>query len=309
MTEEDPTEARLRAALASRAAHVDAVTQDPGPDLVVAGRTAGRTRPRWLAPMAVAASIVVVGALVAVALRRGDERGVDVGAGSSTTEVTEEATTTTEPEPATTTPSVVPTNPTIAATTTTRRPTTTTTTVPPDGSIAGWPAKGSTRYPTAKAAATAFVTNVLGFAKPTLKRQSSESVPVGGTATVTFTPRSTAGATTTVLAIRNGGSSWLIRGATSGQGTIDRSTFGAGRIDVAGKASAFEATVAVRALKLDGTTLGSDIAMGGSAEQLPYEGGVSYTGGPAAFVLVGEGDASGQGDLVWACVVLDPALA
>jgi hypothetical protein len=106
--------------------------------------------------------------------------------------------------------------------------------------------------------------------------------------------------------VRNGGRSWVVRGASSNQGSIAKAAFAPGRIDVEGKASAFEATVAVRALTLGGKTLGSDIAMGGSSGQMPYKGGVSYTGGPAAFVLVGEGDASGQGDLVWACVQLDP---
>jgi hypothetical protein len=310
MTDEQPdatTEARLRAALASRAAHVDAVTTDPGP-LPLQARAAPvsllRRHPTALAGLVAAAAAVLV--LGVVVVRRSDRTEGVVATGGTTTTVAPVAPTTSA---ATTVPA--PTTTGVQATVGVTKPVARSTTTAPtvDASINGWPGRGSTRYPTARAAGQAFVKSVLGFAQPTFKRSTSETVPVGSTAAVTFTARPTAGAETTVTAIRTGPKSWLVRGATSNQGTIASSTFGKGRIDVSGTGTAFEATLTIRALSLSGGKLGEDIAMGGAnGEPGPYRGGVSYTGGPAAFVLVGEGDASGAGDLVWACVVLDPAL-
>lgn len=309
----DPMEQRLSDALASRAARVDEQLRERPPAPVPSPR---RSWP--LVGLAAAAAVLLVSVL-AVALTRGDDPQAVVAGGPGTSST--QPSSTTSAAPTTSAGPIAPTcpgavgaagcpAPTTESTSTTRPRATTTTQAAAsvDRTIVGWPGKGSTTYPTARAAATAFATTVLGFEKPTFRSQSSESVPVGGTATVKISPRPQAGASTTVTAMRNGPRSWVVRGTTSDQGTIARSTFGAGRIDVAGEAVAFEATVTLRALTLDGRTIGSSTTMAGGTERQPYTGSVGYRGGSAAFVLAGESDASAGGDLVWACVVLDPAL-
>ena len=300
----EQTAQRLRGALVSRARAVDARVLGSDPGVVVPiERRARRNRALWLAPAGAVAAIVMLVAVAMLVTDGGSNPQVTTGAGS-TIDTMGTSSTSTPPE------STISAAPTTLAQVPplTKPPKSTTSTMPVDRTIVGWPGQGSTRYPTARSAATAFADTVLGFAQSSFVRQTSEDVPVGGTAQVTIKSRPTAGATTTITAARNGSRSWVVRGATSSQGTITRSTFGPDRIDVAGTASAFEATVTIRALSLGATKLGEDITMAGSTGKLPYEGSVSYRGGPAAFVLTGESDASGEGDLVWACVVLDPAL-
>ena len=96
---------------------------------------------------------------------------------------------------------------------------------------------------------------------------------------------------------------WVVTGATSDQGTIDDvQVNGNGTITITGSATAFEATVTVAVLDLEGNYLSETFTMAGSnGEQGPYTAtiGEFFTGEPA-FVLIAAGDESGEGRLLWA---------
>lgn len=190
-------------------------------------------------------------------------------------------------------------------TTTTAAPTTTTTAPPVDDGVQGWPGSAQRRFDSAEAAAQAFVDEVLGFAQPTIK---------GTTATtVTFSSRPTATSTTTIAVHDTGARGWVVTGATSSQGRIDTPAAGAAAtlpLAVSGQSTAFEAQVQLLLLTLDGTVVAESFAMGGSNGEIgPFSGtldpgpGADLAAGPY-LVVVGEGDASGEGDLAWAAVTL-----
>src|SRR5690606_21899404 len=85
---------------------------------------------------------------------------------------------------------------------------------------------------------------------------------------------------------------WVVTGAASSQGSIDDvHVGGSGSITVTGSATAFEATVTVALLDLEGNVLAETTAMAGSNGEIgPYTAtlGETFVGTPF-FVLVGEG--------------------
>ncbi|MDQ3294716.1 MAG: Gmad2 immunoglobulin-like domain-containing protein, partial [Actinomycetota bacterium] len=193
-------------------------------------------------------------------------------------------------------------------TTTAARPTTTdttATTAPADDGTVGWPGTSVGGFDSPMEAAMAFATDVLGFAEPTVTAEGAGEVEVRS--------RPTAGATTTIAVHDTGARGWVVTGARSPQGRIDTPTAGDAvdlPVTVEGEATAFEATLAVRLLALDGTTIAATTTMAGAngevgpfATTIDVGPGADPAGGPT-FVLIGEGDASGEGDLNWAAVVL-----
>ena len=91
-------------------------------------------------------------------------------------------------------------------------------------------------------------------------------------------------------------------GTWSNQGTIDEATL-EDPFTLRGSATAFEATVAVLVLDQEGNVLAETFTNAGSnGEQGPYtaEIDVDPNAGTPFWVMIGEGDASGEGRLLWA---------
>jgi hypothetical protein len=151
-----------------------------------------------------------------------------------------------------------------------------------------------------QAAAFNFVTDVLGFADPTL----AGSGGTGRDQTVTFRPNARAGITTDV-AVHDTGAirGWVVTGVSSTQGTIDSFSIDGSRLTLSGSATAFEATVSVLVLDQEGNVLAESFTMAGAnGEQGPYEAmiEVDLAAGTPFWVMIGEGDASGEGGFLWA---------
>ena len=280
--EEAAVEARLRQALEHRAASVQPA--EGGLTAIEAGVAAERRRrQRRTAVLGLAAGVLVFAAVAAFLNLAGDDDDSVVTDDPTTT--TTEATTST-----TTTTTTVPT-------------TTTTTTVPiDDDGVQGWPGATSRVFDSPEAAALAFTTDVLGFAEPTLAEGTTE----GDDAQYVVHPRPTAGISTRILLHHTGDlRGWVVTGATSDQGTIDNLRADGGAVTIDGSATAFEATVAVALLDLEGNFLAEDFTMAGSnGEQGPYATSIGPApSGTPHWVLIGEGDASGEGRLSWATLV------
>ena len=141
---------------------------------------------------------------------------------------------------------------------------------------------------------------------PTLAEGTTE----GDDAQYVVHPRPTAGISTRVLLHHTGDlRGWVVTGATSDQGTIENLRGDGGAVSIYGSATAFEATVAVALLDLEGNFLTEDFTMAGSnGEQGPYATSIGPApSGTPFWVLIGEGDASGEGRLSWATLVpIDP---
>jgi hypothetical protein len=283
--EEAAVEARLRRALEHRAASVQPA--EGGLTAIEAGVAAERRRrQRRTAVLGLAAGVLVFAAVAAFLNLAGDDDD-SVVTDDPTTTTTEDTTTTT-----TTSTTTVPT-------------TTTTTTVPiDDDGVQGWPGATSRVFDSPEAAALAFAGDVLGFAEPTLAEGTTEGDD--GQYVVHPNPRA---AISTRIDVHHTGDlrGWVVTGASSDQGTIDDvQVNGNGTITITGSATAFEATVTVAVLDLEGNILEETFTMAGSnGEQGPYEAtiGPAPTGTPH-WILIGEGDASGEGRLLWATLAL-----
>lgn len=196
--------------------------------------------------------------------------------------------------------------------TTTTAPTTTSTsstTLPPpveDDGTPGWPGFTSRVFDDPQAAALAFVTDVLGFAEPTLAGSGMIASSEGGTERFfTYTSRPTAGIATDVTVHDTGvARGWVVIGVTSEQGTIDDVRFDGSTASLSGVASAFEATVTIQLLDQEGNVLAESFTMAGSNGDLgPYEDTIDLGPQPIGtpfWVMVSEADASGDGDTIWA---------
>jgi hypothetical protein len=272
-------EQRLTAALEQRASEVQ-----PGPgDLaaVEAAVAAQRARnKRRTALLAAAAVVLVVAGVVAFLNLAGDD-GEDV--------VTDDPTTTTEA--------------TTSTTTTTVPETTTTTTIPEDDDgVLGWPGAVARVFDNPESAALAFATDVLGFADATLAEGTTEGVD----AEYVVHPNPNAAISTRIRLHHTGEiRGWVVTSTASAQGTIDGVSIDGGAVTISGSATAFEATVTVALLDLEGNVLAETFTMAGSNGELgPYTASIGPpTGGTASWVMIGEGDASGQGRLSWATLV------
>ena len=275
---EHEIEARLRRALAARASSVEPGAGDVGP-LEARATAARRARQRWTVVLSAAAVVLAVAAVAgAVALRDDDPD----------TEVATEGPTTTAEEPATTS--------------TTTSTTSTSTTAPPlsDDGVQGWPGATSRMFDDPDAAALAFVTDILGFADPAL----ADSTVEGDDAEVVYHPNPRASVNTT-LSVHNTGElrGWVVTGLTSNQGSIDDVTFDGTTVTLSGSASAFEAHVTILVLDAEGNVLAESFTMAsGSAEQGPYEASIEVepAAGTPFWVMIAEGDASGEGEFLWA---------
>jgi hypothetical protein len=186
--------------------------------------------------------------------------------------------------------------------------TTTTTTGPTDDGVQGWPGATSRVFDDPSSAATAFVTDVLDFAQPDQRATAGSGTDVE----ITFAPRSTAGIETAITVHDTGTArGWVVTGTQSSEGNIDRAFLDGDVLVVRGVATAFEAQIAVVLLDLEGNVLAQTGALAGAnGEQGPFEARFD-AGAPvadAAFVLIGEGDASGEGRYTWATVEDLPAL-
>jgi hypothetical protein len=284
--EEAAVEARLRRALEQRAASVQPA--DGGLTAIEAGVAAERRRrQRRTAVLGLAAGVLVFAAVAAFLNLAGDDDDSVV--------TDDPTTTTTEGTPSTTTTS----------TTTVPTTTTTTTTVPiDDDGVQGWPGATSRVFDSPEAAALAFAGDVLGFAEPTLAEGTTEGDD--GQYVVHPNPRA---AISTRIDVHHTGDlrGWVVTGTTSDQGTIDDvQVNGNGTITITGSATAFEATVTVAVLDLEGNYLSETFTMSGSnGEQGPYTAtiGEFFTGQPA-FVLIAASDESGEGRLLWATLAL-----
>ena len=281
---DDEIEQRLTAALEQRASTVQPSAGDLA--AIEAGVAAERARnKRRTAWFAAAAAVVVVAAVAAFLSLNGDD-GQDV--------VTDDPTTTT-------------TEATTSTTTTTVPETTTTTTIPEDDDgVLGWPGAVARVFDNPESAALAFATDVLGFAEPTLAEGTTE----GDEAEYVVHPRPT-GSLSTRIHLHHTGAvrGWVVTGAASDQGTIDDIQVGPdGSFTITGSATAFEATLSVALIDLEGNYLEETTTMAGSnGEQGPYTATIGPArSGIAAFILIGEGDASGEGRLVWATIASVP---
>jgi hypothetical protein len=271
-------EQRLTDALEQRAS-----TVQPGPgDLaaIEAGVAAERRRrQRRTAVLGAAAAVAVVAGVVAFLSLADDDESV----------VTDDPSTTTTTEATTSTTTTVP-------------ATTTTTTIPEDDDgVLGWPGTTSRVFDSPEAAALAFADDVLGFAESALAEGTTE----GDEAEYVVHPRPTAAVSTRIHLHHTGElRGWVVTGTTSNQGTIDVVSVDGGAVTVSGSATAFEATVAVLLLDLEGNVLAQTFTMAGSnGEMGPY----TATVGPppsatAAYVVIAAGDESGEGGLLWAAV-------
>jgi hypothetical protein len=180
--------------------------------------------------------------------------------------------------------------------------TTTSTTAPPidDDGVPGWPGFTSRMFSDPQSAALNFVTDVLGFAEPTLAGRAG----TGPDQTFTFRPNARAGISTDVTVHDTGTvRGWVVTGVSSPEGTIESASISGGRVTLSGSATAFEATVSVLVLDQEGNVLAETFTMAGAnGEQGPYEAtiGVGPEAGTPFWVMIAEGDASGEGDFVWA---------
>ena len=186
--------------------------------------------------------------------------------------------------------------------------TTTTTAGPTDDGVPGWPGATSRQFDTAESAATAFVTDMLGFARPEQRATAGSGTDVE----IAFASRPTAGIETTVAVHDTGPNrGWVVTGTQSSQGNVDRAFLDGEVLVVRGVATAFEAQITLVLLDLEGNVLAETGALAGAnGEMGPFEARFD-AGAPvadAAFLLIGEGDASGEGRYSWATVEDLPAL-
>jgi hypothetical protein len=270
-----PVEDRLRRALTSRA---DAVEPRAGDVAVLEARAeaARATHRRRLTLLSLAAALAVIAAVAGLLVAVSDDDPEELA--------TESPTTTTAPTTSSTTTS-----------------TSTSTTVLQDDGVPGWPGATARVFDNPGAAALNFVTDVLGFAEP--HQSSSEGNDVTD-ASFTFNPRPTA-SIATVVDVHNTGPirGWVVTGARSEQGTIDEFSFDGTTVTLSGSATAFEATVAVLVLDQEGNVLAESFTMAGAnGEMGPYQTTIDVDPGAGTpfWVMIGEGDASGEGDMVWA---------
>jgi hypothetical protein len=185
--------------------------------------------------------------------------------------------------------------------------TTTTTTGPTDDGVQGWPGATSRHFDNAEAAATAFVTEVLGFAQPTMVGASATPSDTG----FEFSPRPSATITTIVTVHDTGtGRGFVVTGVQSDQGTIDTVTRNGDDVTVTGSATAFEAQINVRLYDAQGDVLGETTAFAGANGEIgPFEVTIrqDVTADGPVYVQIAEGDASGEGQFTWATWAEVPA--
>jgi hypothetical protein len=179
--------------------------------------------------------------------------------------------------------------------------TSTSTTVPADDDgVPGWPGFTSRVFSEPESAALNFVTDVLGFFEPTAAGSAGD----GPDRTFTYRPTSTAGLTTEVTVHDTGAvRGWVVTGVSSPEGTIESVTIDGGTVTLSGSATAFEATVAVLVLDQEGNVLARSFTMAGAnGEQGPYQTAIDVdpSAGTPFWVMIAEGDESGQGDFLWA---------
>jgi hypothetical protein len=267
---------RLRQALASRAASVHPEGDAAG--LVQRGEAARRAHQRRTAVLSIAAVVLVAAAVGTALVLRDDDRPDEVAVGDTTT-----ASNTT-------------------STSTSLSTTTTSTTTPPvdDDGVPGWPGFTSRMFSDPQSAAFSFATDVLGFADPTFSGSTEEGLDQ----TFTVHPNARAGVSTDITVHDTGAvRGWVVTGMSSPQGTIDAASFEGGTVTLSGSATAFEATVSVLVLDQEGNVLAESFTMAGAnGEQGPYQTTIDVDpeAGTPFWVMIAEGDASGEGDLVWA---------
>lgn len=286
-TPDDEIEQRLTAALEQRAAEVQPSAGDLA--AIEAGVAAERARnKRRTALLAAAAVVLVVAGVVAFLNLTGDD-GEDVFTDDPTTTTTEATTSTT--------------------TTTVPETTTTATTIPEDDDgVLGWPGAVARVFDNPESAALAFATDVLGFADATLAEGTTEGVD----AEYVVHPRPTASVSTRIRLHDTGAiRGWVVTEATSDQGSIDEVVSLSsvqGGVGISGTATAFEATVSVFLLDLEGNVLAETFTMAGSnGEMGPYEATIGPApSGTPHFVAIGAGDESGEGRLLWATLAPVP---
>ena len=281
--EEAAVEARLRQALEHRAASVQPA--EGGLTAIEAGVAAERRRrQRRTAVLGLAAGVVVFAAVAAFLNLAGDD---------DDSVVTDDPTTTTTEATTSTTSTTLPTT------------TTTTTTIPiDDDGVQGWPGATSRVFDNPEAAALAFTTDVLGFAEPDPRRghHRGRRCPVRRPPTAHrrhLHPHP----------LHDTGDlrGWVVTGRDQRPGHHRRASAPtSARSSIAGSATAFEATVAVALLDLEGNFLAEDFTDGGQQRRAGPVHHLHRPGRPSGtpfWVLIGEGDASGEGRLSWATLV------
>jgi hypothetical protein len=270
----EPIETVLRRALQARADSVEpketnvSNIEDRADDV----RRRNQRRRGWLAAAAVVA--IVAGIAGIVALNGDDDEDVVTEPPASTTSTTEQTTTTS----------------------------TTSTTAPPvdDDGVLGWPGQTARVFDAPEAAALAFASDVLGFAEPTLAEGTTE----GDDGRYVIYPRPSAGVPTMVDVHFTGPiRGWVVTGAESSQGTIDDAELGTDSFTLSGSATAFEATVTVLVLDMEGNVLAETFTnAGANGEMGPYtaEIEVDPSAGTPFWIMIAESDASGEGTYTWA---------
>lgn len=159
--------------------------------------------------------------------------------------------------------------------------------------VRGWPGGDDIGFAGVAEAALAFATEVLGFAEPTVGAVDGGDVEVRS--------RPSAGAVTTIGVSID--SDHRVLCARSDQGSIDGLAWNGTGVIVSGTATAFEATLTIQALALDGTVLAQTYTQAGAnGEMAPYAATLDLPPSGPGFVLIGEGDASGEGRFTWAAV-------
>jgi Immunoglobulin-like domain of bacterial spore germination len=270
-------EDRLRQALASRASSVEPGATDLA---ALEARVADARRAHtWrVTLLSVAAAVAVVAAVAgALVLASGDDpeelaTGTSTSTSSSSTSSSTSSTSTTS----------------------------TSTTLPPDDGVPGWPGDTARVFDDPEAAAYNFVVDVLGFAEPALADVTTE----GNESEVVYHPNPRASITTTILVHFTGPArGWVVTGTRSSEGTIEQASFDGRAVTLSGMATAFEATVAVLVLDQQGNILAQSFTMAGAnGEQGPYETTIDGPPGSGTpfWIMIAEGDESGESDLLWA---------
>lgn len=276
----------LRDALRARAAAVPVGRADERGLIGRLGAARRRRQMRLAGAAAVLAVILGAAGLVAA----DDDQGPNVVAGpdpsSTTTTALEPSTTTvdtTTVETAVALPLPAPTTaaPTVPGSVPTTVPRTTPTTVPlppvPDDAL--WPSPGSTTtFSTAERATEDFARRFLGMGTPQL---SPGRVTVrGDEALFDLRPLPTASVTTLVQLRRIDRRGWVVVGCSADTIQVDRPAGGTrvtSPLTVAGRAQAFEGTVAVE-VRRDGATapIGESFGTGASDTMAPFETAVTF---------------------------------
>ncbi len=252
-----PIEARLRAALTDRAAHIEPASD--GLDRIEEKLMSNRsltTNQKWILTTLSAAAVIILVVVGVIVLRDSDDGDTGLAAGSTTTSTTASTTTTS----------------------TTTEPTSTTFTLDVDPYGVAFPAPTtSQRFDSPETAARAYATDVLGFSELEMgDYQAGDSR--SGEIPITDRPGHPE---TTVMVRQMGDDHWYVLGSVAPDITVDSPAAGdtvGSPFDTEGTALAFEGTVNVTVfVQGDLRSIGEGFVTGsGTPPAGPFQGSIDF---------------------------------